>query len=85
MFDTPGVHLVLDREALTRDSRAPFPFRVKVVTKGDHVEWPTLHGDVPAFAHPRLVPKYLSDQAKVLLVARREALAQIGAYRSGPA
>ena len=85
MSDTPGVHLVLDREALARDSRAPFPFRVKVVTRGGHVEWPTLHGDVPAFGHPRFVPKYLSEEARVLLVARRSALAQVDEYRRGPA
>ena len=83
-MNDPGVHLVLDREALARDSRAPFPFRVKVVTKSGHVEWPELHGDVPAWAQPRLIPKYLSDRAARLLIQCREARRQVAEYRGGP-
>lgn len=84
MYDSPGVHLVLDHEVLRRDSRDPFPFRVKVVTKAGHIEWPTLHGDTPAWAKPYLVPKYLREEAQLVLVCAREGRRQVDEYRSGP-
>jgi len=77
----PVVQFILDRAALSRDSRDPFPFRVRVVTKAGHVEWPTLHGDTPAWAEPNRVPKALRDEAAVLLIAARDARRQVEEYR----
>lgn len=81
--NNPGAHLVLDEDLLRLDSRAPFPFKVKVVLKTGEVEWPVLYGDGSVgWQEPQRIPKYVAAEALKMLQERQSAIHQLKDYRS---